>query len=149
MPRDELADELASAPRRSERRGRPSDELADDVAAAGVGRGAVPAPKVSAPDANYVAPGPAPFQCGACRWIVWGTSKPGYDPNDPDPSDDLDLCQIIEGPYEDGAIKPSDTCRFWTPKERVGAGRARVSIVVARPRSEEPGGGDERAETGR
>jgi len=86
------------------------DALAKALASSGIGKAKL-APrreKVAAPDANYTEDAPAPFQCGNCKWIVWGGDNAKT-------SDDL--CQLVEGPYDDaGHIDPADGCRFWTPK---------------------------------
>jgi hypothetical protein len=55
--------------------------------------------KVPPDDANYLDPGPDPFVCGNCRFIVWGGG-------------DFDLCQIVED-----EIHASGSCRFFKHKE--------------------------------
>ena len=55
--------------------------------------------KVPPDDANYLDPGPDPFVCGNCRYIVWGGG-------------DFDLCQIVED-----EIHASGACRFFKHKE--------------------------------
>mgnify|MGYP001593513593 CR=1 FL=1 len=55
--------------------------------------------KVPPEDANYLDPGPDPFVCGNCKFIVWGGG-------------DFDLCQIVED-----EIHASGSCRFFKHKE--------------------------------
>ncbi len=55
--------------------------------------------KVPPDDANYLDPGPDPFVCGNCRYIVWGGGE-------------SDLCQIVEGD-----VYASGACRFFKHKE--------------------------------
>ena len=51
-------------------------------------------------EANYVEPGPAPYQCGNCKYILWGGKPSG-----------ADLCQLVAGTiYANGA------CRFFVAK---------------------------------
>jgi hypothetical protein len=88
----------------------PEEEaLAGALASSGIGTAKL-APtrqKMLAHDANYTEDAPAPFNCGNCKWIVWG--------GDREKTSD-DYCQLVEGPYPDGHIDPGDGCRFWTPK---------------------------------
>lgn len=71
--------------------------------------------KIAYDDASYAKPGPYPFVCGQCKHLTWGPSR---DPEQAvkDPDDSLDLCQIVEGPYDDGGVSPADSCRFWASK---------------------------------
>lgn len=68
--------------------------------ASGVAAPSSSRPKVSARDANYVQAARPPFICGNCRFI----------------DRDSTLCQIVDGPYDEGRIAPSDTCRLFQPK---------------------------------
>lgn len=51
--------------------------------------------KATKAEANYVQPGPAPYQCGNCQYILWGGKRTG-----------ADLCQLVSGTvYADGACR--------------------------------------------
>jgi hypothetical protein len=52
-------------------------------------------------DADYVEKGPYPFVCGSCDHFS---------------PEDGGMCDIVEGPYDDGGVEPDDSCRFWTPR---------------------------------
>lgn len=61
--------------------------------------------QVGQKEANYTDKGNYPWQCGTCKFIVWGQSE-----DDPFGSD-KDRCQLVAG-----GVSPSGTCRFWEAK---------------------------------
>ena len=51
-------------------------------------------------EANYTDKGPEPFQCGNCKYILWGNKSNG-----------ADLCQLVSGD-----IRPDAACRLFDAK---------------------------------
>lgn len=52
-------------------------------------------------EADYVEKGPHPFVCQSCENF---TPENGG------------MCDVVEGPYDDGGVEPDDSCRLWTPR---------------------------------
>jgi len=109
-PSDDLAAQVEpghfSPDYAGEQTNRGADEvLARQASAAGLGSTDHTGRKIDAAQANYLDPGPAPFQCANCRYFLH------------------DECAIVYGPGENGAVAPEATCRFFTPNPIERAGR--------------------------
>ncbi len=67
--------------------------------------------KADAKTANYIEPGPYPFVCGNCKFIIWGGKGTRND-----------SCQLVNGPHKQGMISANGSCRLFQAKPAAGLG---------------------------